>query len=480
MRGTTSWLPRRIARIRGWGKACSGYAPGGRLVREGARRLPAEAERRQGDGLGLFRRVIRGEGDGFNFHQQIASANIRGQVDRGHLGQTSFHHLAAGLVVARMFEVDAKLGDVAKRGARAGKAEAGEILGGDEAFDVVDGLLGLPHRVTDVDRFRIDDAGRAGDEERDETTLNHRHGPGEFRRLGGVDGLVIVRGCLAGIFQRKNEDVAALGVEGDAGEVDMVALGANAGAGGIDDSGGARGAETGAKVDVAVEVRTGAVELLVTLRAIDGGRDLIHVNPGARDVVETDSGFGEGVFQVLERGDGFPVGIGGWDIGPDTSGVDPSNAVRFDGHDLGAEAFDVNVRSAEGPKLDAEGCATTRRLNDDGCHGWRVTEMGANHFAANLFVAAVLQEHHQGGGDQGDSLAVEDTMNLGEQFVSLFPKCPATCGHGHDGEARQAAEFENGVPFGTELQLTGKSARRGEPTRRRQGQATGWMGGFHE
>lgn len=480
MRGTTSWLPRRIARIRGWGVSCSDEAPGRGPLRGGARRLPAEGPRRQGDGLGLFRRVIGGEGDGFNLHQQVAAADIGGQVDGGHLGQTSFHHLAAGLVVARMLEVDPKLGDVAKRGACAGKAEAGEILRGDEAFDVVDGLVGLFHRVTDVDGFRIDNAGGAGDEERDEATLNYRHGPGELGRLRGVDGLVIVSGCLAGILQRENEDVAALGVEGDAGEVDMVALGADAGAGWIDGSGGAWGPELGAKADAAVEVRTRAVEFLVALGAIDGGRDLVHVDPGARDVVETDSGFGEGVFEVLEGSDGLLVWIGGRGIGTDTSGVDPTNAVRFDGHDLGAEAFDVDVRSAQCPELDAEGRSAARGLNDHGRYGWGVTEMGANHLAASLFIAAVLQEHHQGGRDQGNPLAVQDTMNLGEQFVSLFPKCPATCWNGHDGEARQAAEFQDGVPFGTQLQLTGKPARCGKPTRRWQGQATGWMGGFHE
>ena len=80
---------------------------------------------------------------------------------------------------------------------------AAEVLRGDQGGNIVQRLPRLRRDVADVVAFRVDDAGRAGNQHRRRPFADDRHGAGEFRGLRAVAMVVIVGRDLPRILQRQ-------------------------------------------------------------------------------------------------------------------------------------------------------------------------------------------------------------------------------------------------------------------------------------
>src|SRR5208282_4536266 len=132
-------------------------------------------------------------------------------------------------------------------------------------LDIVQGFVGLGNRVAEVSRLRVDDAGRAGDEEGHVRAVRQGHGPRELGALEAVRPRVVVCRCLTRILERLGDDVVAIGGKGNRPGREIAALGSDARTCRKDRTTSCLPLVASQEGYVLVEIGPGAVQLLVAL-----------------------------------------------------------------------------------------------------------------------------------------------------------------------------------------------------------------------
>ena len=121
-----------------------------------------------------------------------------------------------------------------------------------------------------------------------------------------------------------------------------------------------------AKMDVAVKIGAGAIQLLVALRRSVGVRlgNAAEIEPGAHDLAEAAAGACERGLKALKHLQRLAVAAARGGIRLHPAAVNPADAVIADGQGVGIKALDARGRAADRPGLDREGCAAAGRLAD--------------------------------------------------------------------------------------------------------------------